>query len=470
MNEIPTDQLNARRLRQLIFGMVILLTFEGLARKAAPTEFRVPLFFLKDFLTLAMAFYVFRMPMAPMIQSLWGGYMAMVVLLIPSILVTAWHDPLLAIFGAKQYLLYPIVGFAMFMAFENSGRAEIHAFFRWTALLILPTALLAFIQARLPYDNWLNMSVNGESLKGFSAADELRVSSTFSFVAQYCAFLNAQIFIILIALQGWRKQSFNWRILGILFIPAIVLSCFITGSRGAVIGNMAIIFLAGMLVSMKAQVRNVFQIIAVAVVLYLAVLALHYLSPNSTAAYSARENGHLIGFSTEVRDRVVGSFLSLVQDKSLKTFLGNGLGVMSNGSDVLSSYAASWRERLWTETDFSSTLFEGGYYLVIVWYGFRLFVVLTTLRHFLSDIDVEHSASIAFCQAFVTIIGTMGTLAFQPPIAIWWWLGVGTVMLYSWKCIEPPESEEKRDEAKLPPPVKKIRGRSLYAEVIHRRK
>ncbi|HXC61711.1 MAG TPA: hypothetical protein VNV63_03470, partial [Nitrospiria bacterium] len=130
MNEIPTDQLNARRLRQLIFGMVILLTFEGLARKAAPTEFRVPLFFLKDFLTLAMAFYVFRMPMAPMIQSLWGGYMAMVVLLIPSILVTAWHDPLLAIFGAKQYLLYPIVGFAMFMAFENSGRAEIHAFFR----------------------------------------------------------------------------------------------------------------------------------------------------------------------------------------------------------------------------------------------------------------------------------------------------------------------------------------------------
>jgi hypothetical protein len=126
-----------------------------------------------------------------------------------------------------------------------------------------------------------------------------------------------------------------------------------------------------------------------------------------------------------------------------------------------------WRAHSWTETDYATTIFEGGYYLVLVWYGFRAYVILVTLRHFLTAVTPDYLVSIAYCQAFVIVVGTLGTLALQPPIAIWWWLGVGTTVLFSWKCIEPPDREQKRQEVQLPPPRRKIRGRSLYADVIH---
>ena len=470
MTPVAPDLANARRLRQLLVAMVLLLTFEGIARKASPSELRVPLFLLKDFLTTIMAFYVLRMPISPTIRSLWNAYMIVAFLMIPSIVMTAFHDPVLAIFGTKQYLLFPIVGFAMFQAFEHSRWSEVLAFYRGISLLLIPTVVLAIVQVKLPHDSWLNMSVNGESMEAFQAAGQLRVSSTFPFVAQYSAFLNLEAFALIIALHNWSKGSTIWKIISLSLIPAIVVSSFITGSRTAVVGNLAIIMLALLLASFKPRASGVLQVILAIFVLYLGVLTVNYFFPNATAAYSARESGHLIGISLEIRGRVFDSFFGIQKLASMQTFLGNGLGVMSNGSDSISNYAAIWRANFWTETDFGTTLFEGGYYLVIVWYGFRAFVVLKTLKHFLADITPEFSVPLAFCEAFVIIGGVLDTLALQPPVAIWWWMGVGTTLLFAAKCQQPAEAEEKPPGPPAPMPIKKVRGRSLYADVIHSRK
>jgi hypothetical protein len=142
---------------------------------------------------------------------------------------------------------------------------------------------------------------------------------------------------------------------------------------------------------------------------------------------------------------------------------------MSNGSDTFSPYAAGWRNRLWTETDFASTLFEGGYYLAVIWYGFRLYVIALTMGRFIKEISGEFSLPMAFTQAFVIVVGVTGTLGIQPPIAIWWWLGVGTILVFGWKCVGPSEPEIEI-EPDLPAPRKLRRGRSLYADVLHSRK
>ena len=460
------ELLYARRLRQLLFILIVVLTFEGIVRKATPPGYSTPLFLLKDGIVVVMAFYVLQMPPAPALTFLWNGYKILTILFVPLIIFTGWNDPLLAIFGAKQYLLFPMVGFATFLAFQNSKIEKILAFFRWIALLLVPTALLAFLQLRLPSDHWLNMSVSHESLEGFSAGGELRVSSTFSFVAQYCAFLNAQAFIFVIALQGWPKQNWFWKIASLSLIPLLVLSSFITGSRGAVAGNLAIFLLSLMLALIKLQFRTVVRIGAVMAGLYLMVHIVTHYFPETTAAYSARENGHLIGFSSEVRGRVLGSYFDVEPDPDLMTYFGNGLGVMSNGSSTFSPYAAEWRARKWMETDFSSTLFEGGYYLAIIWYGFRLYVILVTTHRFLKDVSVAYTVPAAFTQAFVLLIGVLGTLAIQPPVAVWWWTGVGASLLFWWKCVGPSETDLKLMDNPLPP-KKAVRGRSLYAEVLH---
>jgi len=60
----------------------------------------------------------------------------------------------------------------------------------------------------------------------------------------------------------------------------------------------------------------------------------------------------------------------------------------------------------------------------------------------------------------------LGTLGTQPPIAIWWWMGVGTSLIFWWKCVGPPPPEEPLDGS-FGKPRRLPRGRSLYAEVLH---
>jgi hypothetical protein len=177
-------------------------------------------------------------------------------------------------------------------------------------------------------------------------------------------------------------------------------------------------------------------------------------------------------------------------------FLGNGLGIMSNGSDAISAYARTFRLDEWTETDFATTLFEGGPYLIFVWYAFRYYIILQTTRRFLFGVSRSLSLPAAFCQAFVILVGMTGTLAIQPPVAIWWWLGVGLSTTLWWRSIHPigpmpdeggglgggggrhgpapvtPSGRASRapsPAAPLPgsPTPRPIRGRSAYAERLH---
>jgi hypothetical protein len=126
------------------------------------------------------------------------------------------------------------------------------------------------------------------------------------------------------------------------------------------------------------------------------------------------------------------------------SLFGYGLGVMSNGSDKLSAYAAQWRSSgFWTETDQATTFFEGGWYLVLVWYGFRFWVIGKCLVLVLKLRNLEFRLMACFAWGFILIIGVTGTLAIQPPMAIWWWLAVGLISCLGHFDREPPEKITK---------------------------
>jgi hypothetical protein len=131
-------------------------------------------------------------------------------------------------------------------------------------------------------------------------------------------------------------------------------------------------------------VRHILRIGLVVASLYLDGADLErIISPDTTVAYTQRENGQLIGISSEIRERVFGSYFAKVaKDQIDDDLFGNGLGIMSNGSATFSNYAAKWRFYLWTETDFPTVLFEAGYYGVIIWYGFRLYIIFVTTSRF----------------------------------------------------------------------------------------
>jgi hypothetical protein len=468
--EKPNGATALRVLRGTLFLLVLVLVFEGIARKVNFKGTSTPIFFLKDFIILLLGVQVLRLRRSRAIQWLWITYLLECALFLPLILCTAWQDPILAVFGAKEYLLYPVVAIATFLALESSTMLQIIWFFRWISLLVIPTTLLALYQLHQPADSWINLSVGGDSLEGFSANGVLRVSSTFPFVAQYCAFLNAQVFITAIALSRFRDLGVFGRALYLFIVPMLILGCYMTGSRGAVLTDLVVIAIAATLSVLKFRARSTLRVVVIVVFLLIALAAAHFVEPDAFQVYSTRENGQLLGASTEIRDRVYKDMFSWTSDISSTPFFGYGLGIMSNGSESLSKYASMIRGNSWTETDFASTLFEGGIYLVMIWYPFRYFIIGQCIWRFLRTDNDNLSVPMGFAVGVVTVVGFVETLGIQPPIAIWWWFAVGAAVLLWWKSEhpDPVEGEKKEDPPDFgPPKVQKIRGQSAYAARLH---
>lgn len=470
----PAAQINSpaalRWVRWTLLLLVLDLTFEGMLRKLNIGGSNILIFVLKDVIIAALGLQVLRLKRPREIDFLWVAYLATLVAFLPCVLATAAHDPILAVFGAKEYLLYPIVGFGVFLGFEQQSVAEIVRFFRWLALLVIPTAVVALIQLRLPPDHWLNLSVEGGSLEGFAAAGHLRVSSTFSFVAQYCAFIDAEVFITMVALNTLKDVNWFMKLVYLSVVPLLVVSSYVTGSRGAVLVCCLIVGVAAALCLMKFQSGSTMRIVFIIGGLLVTLMVVKVVFPDAFAAYSEREQGQLIGASAEVKDRIYSSMFDWMNSIFTTPFLGYGLGIMSNGSQYLSSYAATTRAFSWTETDLATTLFEGGIYLVLVWYAFRYYVIYQVARRFLALRSEELSVPAAFCVAFVIITGVAGTLAIQPPIAIWWWLSVGIALILWWKSVEPKKAEDETEAPKPSGPQKRVRGQSAYARQLHDQK
>ena len=432
----------------MLTGLFLLLTFEGMVRKLEPGIIGTLVFFIKDAVILYLGFLLVRRHKLPAgINHLFVAYILLIVLLLPNILVTFSHDPLLSVFGAKEYLLYPIVALATFAAFQDAAIPQLISFCRIIALLMVPTGVLAIIQTQLPASSWINMSVDGASLDAFSSAGHLRVSATFSFVAQFCVFLNMQIYMVILALHHFKDVKNKLLRLALLStLPLLVISSYLTGSRGAVLADFVVLAIALGLAFVRMEFGKVWRFVAVGAAIAGIALLFQAFFPTLMATYSVREKGHVFGVSSEIQDRVFQAFTGWTADIDRVPFFGNGLGIMSNGSGSLSRYAASFRDVTWTETDIASTLFEGGVYMVFVWYAFRIYIVFQTTRLFLFQTRSELFLPAAFCQADIILIGLNSTMGIQPPIAIWFWLSVGLSTIFWWRSIHPLEP------APIPPP------------------
>jgi hypothetical protein len=438
------DTKAVRLLRKTLITLVILLTFEGLLRKLEPNKIGIVIFLLKDVVILFMGLQLItRHRLNAAINFLSIGYLGLVLFLLPCIINTGSHDPLLAIFGAKEYLLYPIVALSVFVVFENASMTEVIRFCRLVAFLMIPAGLVAIVQTQLSPNNWLNLSVDGASLEDFSSAGHLRVSSTFSFVSQFCCFLNMQMFMVFLALHGYKNLKGLKKLVFLLPIPLLVISSYLTGSRGAVIGNSSVLVIAVILACLRFELGKIIRFVWIAGAIVVVVLVFQTMFPSLMATYTVREKGHAFGVSTEIWGRVYEAFFGWLDNVNQVPFFGNGLGIMSNGSDAISPYSRTFRLQGWTETDIATTLFEGGPYLIFVWYAFRYYIIFATTRRFLFQTKKALFLPGAFCQAFIILVGMTGTLGIQPPIAIWWWLAVGLSVIMWWRSIHPMAGEEE---------------------------
>jgi len=426
--------------RYLIYALVIMLVFEGLLRKVLPPFLSTPVFFIKDVICLIGLCIFLSRKFDKAGKNLKNVWLFVFFLFVPLFIITSFHGLLITFFGAKQYLLYVIVGLLTVAGFTKDNGFQFKKFVNFFVLLLIPTTFIAVLQNSLPATHWLNLSVTGTSLEAFSAAGFLRVGSTFSFTGQYSYFLNVEAAFLMIHFFISPQEKNNPSLLNRLKIPinvlltlCLIVGAFITGGRTAVLGVASCLVLGFVLLGFKRQKWMLSKGIVFAFCLIMGIAALRVVKPEYFAAYEQRSAGSdNKSHSEEIEGRVLSTFTNWTtwfweQDLG-SVILGNGLGVMSNGAEKISEYAYQVRLKMWTETDLSTTFWEGGLYLALVWYGFRLYIIYMAYKIWKRMHMVNYFSAASFLLAYIIINGITGTLALQPPLSIWWWMAVGAMI------------------------------------------
>jgi hypothetical protein len=421
-----------KKIRKLLYVIIFILVFEGVARKILPDFLSVILFFLKDLLCLIGLYFIYNSSLSNVSKRIVKFFMILVHFIFPLLVYNVLLDPVLLIWGAKTYLLYLVVAILMTMAFPHDAKKDFKKFMILIVLMLVPTVLIAMLQINLPSSHWLNSAIGGESLEAFSAGGKLRVSSTFSFTGQFSFFLLFVASFYFANLFFEKKKSYSFfdnKLLQICLGFMLIIGVFLTGGRTAVLGLMSITLIGAILILLKNPIFSLKKIMISIILVIFLFPVIKTWKPEYFAAYEERSSGNK---NDDIIDRTLNPFTGAIENLSEKSvsemILGKGLGVMTNGVQNVSSYASLIRSKIWTETDFATIVWEGGVYLIFVWYGFRLFIVFYSFRLWYSIRNNNYSNSAAFLIAYIIIIGLTGTLSLQPPLAIYFWISFGAVI------------------------------------------
>ena len=143
---LPKHRLISHLLTLLVFTLLV----EGIVRKLLVGQASDLFLLCKDVIVVLLSCLVLSLPTSKRSHPIRMGYVAFAFCMIPLVLYTALRDPLLAVFGAKQYLLFPMVALAMGSAYAPSSE---RAFFRVHLLCarwLVPVLLLSLLQLSLP--------------------------------------------------------------------------------------------------------------------------------------------------------------------------------------------------------------------------------------------------------------------------------------------------------------------------------
>lgn len=443
---MPTPSLSrqeraAVRCRRILYALVFIMVFEGILRKLL-SPLNMVIFFGKDLLCLAGLVVLRQAQLPAVVKRLDAAWLWLLLLFVPVLIATGFRDPLLVLFGLKQYLLYVVVAALVVVAFPLDGLELFRWFVFVVTLLLVPTAAVALLQNALPAGHWLNTGLSGESLEAFSAAGFLRVGSTFPFTAQYSWFLQAESFFLATSYflppnLGRRVGEGIYSLIYIGLLLVLIVSAFVTGGRTAVLGCGSTLALGLLLVSLKRPSWTMSRGVVIIPITALGLALLRAVRPQYFMAYDERAaDVEGVPHNTLVASRVLEGLTSWTtwfwKQDWLSVLLGNGLGVMSNGADRISNYANNVRENFWTETDMATTFWEGGLYLGVLWYGFRLLCVAFCVQQWLGIREPKLASAAAVPLAYVVVQGVLAQLGMQPPLAIWWWMGIGIVLFLAY--------------------------------------
>jgi len=239
---VPCAFVAMRYWQRALFGVFVLLVFEGALRKWVFPWGQAGIYLVKDAILLA-AYFGFLLDgqrNQPALRS--AGPIKFVLILsfvFGCLEVLNPNSPsiLVGLVGLKTYFLYAPVAFIF--PYTIKSREQLFDLIRRYLIMAIPVAVLGFVQIAAGPESRLNTYVSySEDVEAagvqFGAAyDLVRTSGTFSFISGYATFLS---FVSFLAIgynmaRGWRLKN---NIAPILALILAIGAMFTTGSRAPV--------------------------------------------------------------------------------------------------------------------------------------------------------------------------------------------------------------------------------------------
>jgi hypothetical protein len=237
---VPCALLAIKYWQSALFGVFVLLVFEGALRKWAFPWAQAQIYLVKDAILLA-AYLGFILDSRRNLSAQDIG-------LIKIVLVAAFvwgcievlnpNSPsiLVGLVGLKAYFLYAPIAFVLPHAIKS--REHLFVLIKRYLIMAIPVAVLGFIQIMAGPASSLNVYVSHSEdtqamLAYFGHDDFVRTSGTFSYISGYTIFLT---FVGFLAIgynmaHGWRIKN---NITPLLALSLLVGAMFTTGSRAPV--------------------------------------------------------------------------------------------------------------------------------------------------------------------------------------------------------------------------------------------
>jgi hypothetical protein len=428
---IPCAFLAVRNWRHALFGVFVLVVFEGALRKWVFPWAQAQIYLVKDAMLLAV-YLGFILDGQRNELALKGVGLIKIVLAISflfgAIELLNPNSPsvLVGLIGLKAYFLYAPVAFILPYAFKS--REQLFGLIRFYLIMAIPVAVLGFIQIAAGPESSLNAYVSHSDdaavLVRFGAEDDLvRTSGTFSYISGYTVFLT---FVAFLAIgyntgRGWRVKG---NIAPIVALTLVVGAMFTTGSRAPVyvlVATLPIILwlaVSGRILASKTAVR-LCMLLPVITILALTI------SPRAVEGFAERASQ----FDwSDVSDRIFQPVSETIYALSSAPPLGMGIGTThASALTIMGVERAWWLQDLETEAEMARVTVEIGVIGLLLTWFMRCLIAMFALRCARSFKDPAYRA-LGIVLAIHLALGIIMPVILNVTAGLYYWGALGLVL------------------------------------------
>lgn len=429
---VPCAFLAVRYWQRALFGVFVLLVFEGALRKWALPAAQAQIYLVKDVILLAvyLGFILDRQRHQPALRD--TALIKIVLILgfvFGCIQVLNPNSPsiLLGVVGLKTYFLYAPVAFILPYAIKS--REHFFNLIRRYLIMAIPVAVLGFVQIAAGPASSLNTYLSYDDESGAAGVrfgieeDLVRTSGTFSYISGYTSFLT---FVSFLAIgynmaRGWRLKS---NISPMLALVLVVGAMFTTGSRSPVFTLIATgpIFLWLAASNGLLSFRTAIRLCVLIPVLAIGALSI---SPRAFEAFMARAGS---ADSSYTLMRVFSPLDQTIGVLSYGPVFGFGTGATNNAAySIMGTTDQWWLHGLIVEDEMARVTVELGVIGLLLNYFLRCLIAASSFRWGISFKDPAYRA-LGIVLAVHLALGIAFPIVFNSTAALYYWGALGLVL------------------------------------------